>query len=475
MTLKPIEASLFDKLPEDIKLPLRQSGVVTVADPLLQLWNLPKETNLCVLIGGRAGMKTWNVSDFVAHQAAVNKKRCVVLRDEKSLIKTSILNEILNRFDAIPFHTDTDRLSTGLKDTKSGKDLVFTMGFRASDNTKKANMKGVSDIDIAIIEEAEDITDRDRFNTFVDSLRKEGCLVIVILNTPDIGHFILENYFDTIDAPIPDVPEQYKKDFEGYFQIIPKKNIPGFVAIQTGYKQNKWLPQHIIDRYEAYGNPESNTYNPHYYMTAIKGYASTGRKGQVLKKVQPISLRDYMALPFKEYYGQDFGTAAPAGFVGVKFDKNNCYCREINYLPMNVLEIGKLYCSMKLNAGDKIVADCADEKAIKKLKNGFTVQELSKEDLQNYPALLKGFFIVPCVKGPDSVRTSIDLADTLNLFAVSESLNLWEEIRMRIYAQDKNGNYTNEPEPGYDHLQDPWMYLIVDRYGKKKTGGSISV
>lgn len=75
MTLKPIEASLFDKLPEDIKLPLRQSGVVTVADPLLQLWNLPKETNLCVLIGGRAGMKTWNVSDFVAHQAAVNKKK----------------------------------------------------------------------------------------------------------------------------------------------------------------------------------------------------------------------------------------------------------------------------------------------------------------------------------------------------------------------------------------------------------------
>ncbi|MBP7398174.1 MAG: phage terminase large subunit [Chitinophagales bacterium] len=468
MTLKPLEASLFKKIPEELKLPMRQSGVVVVEDALIKLWTLPKDTNTVVLIGGRGGMKTWCASDFIAHQAAVNNKRCVVLRDEHSRIKDTILNEILDRYDAIPFKTDTEKLTTGIKDAKAGKDLVFTMGFRASDNKKKANMKGISDIDIAVVEEAEDITDPDKFNTFVDGLRKEGCLVIVILNTPDIGHFILKSYFDTIDAPIPEgVPEQFKKDFEGYYKIVPKKNIPGFVAIQTGYTDNPHLPKHVVDRYNSYKDPSSNLYNPHYYMTAIMGYASTGRKGQVLKKVQAIPLADYMALPFKEYYGQDFGTAAPAGFVGVKFDKNNCYCREINYLPMNVLSIAKLYCQLGLTASDKIVADCADEKAIKKLKSGFRIEELSEEDYKNYPGIVNGFHVVPCVKGSDSVRNGIDKMDTLNLFAVSESKNLWSEIYNRVYDQDKNGNYTNDPKPGNDHLQDPWMYVIQDRFSKK--------
>lgn len=471
MKLKPLESSLFEKLSPELQIQLRASGVVPVSDSLLKLWELPVDTNTAILIGGRGGMKTYGVSDFIAHQAAINRKRCVILRDEKSLIKASILNEILNRYDAIPFDTETERLHIGLKDRKTGNDLVFTMGFRASDNQKKANMKGISDIDIAVVEEAEDITDPDKFNTFVDSLRKKGCLVIVILNTPDVGHFILRTYFDTVEAPIPEgVPENCKKDFEGYFQIIPKKNIPGFACIQTSYRDNPYLPQHIISRYESYKDPNSSLYNPHYYMTAIMGYASTGRKGQVLKKVKPITLAEYMALPFREFYGQDFGTSSPAGMVGVKFDKNNCYCRQLNYLPMNTLDIGKYYCQLKLNIADKIIADSADKEARKKLKNGWKVDELDPEDLKNYPGLLAGFNIVPCMKGPDSVRAGLDLMDTMNLYAVSESMDLWDEIRTRIYAQDKNGNYTNDPEPGNDHLQDPWMYVVVDQRGKVRVG-----
>lgn len=135
---------------------------------------------------------------------------------------------------------------------------------------------------------------------------------------------------------------------------------------------------------------------------------------------------------------------------------------------MNTLDIGKLYCSLKLNNGDRVVADNADEKAWKKLKRGWTSNELQADVIAKYPALLSGFHVVPCVKGPDSVRMGVDLMDSMNLFAVSESLNLWEEIRLRIYAQDKYGNYTNEPEPGYDHLQDPWMYVVNDQRGKKK-------
>src|SRR5690348_4741109 len=141
MKLTALEDSLFSQQDEHVKTLLRQSGVVPVADPLIDLWNLPNGTNTVILIGGRGGMKTYGVSDFIAHQASVNKKRCVILRDEHSLIKESILSEILQRYDEIPFSTGTDKLTTGIKDRETGTELVFTKGFKASDNKKKANMK----------------------------------------------------------------------------------------------------------------------------------------------------------------------------------------------------------------------------------------------------------------------------------------------------------------------------------------------
>lgn len=443
-----------------------------VADPIYPLWNLPKDTHTVVLIGGRGGMKTYGVSEFIAYQASVNKKRCAILRDEKSKIKETILNDILLRFDDIPFRTDAERLSTGLKLKDKDESLVFTMGFKASDNSKTANMKGVSNIDIAVIEEAEDIRDVTKYNNFTDGLRKEGCLIIIILNTPDVGHWILKRYFDvTKPAKIPEgYPSQYHKEFDGYFEVTPKQT-PGIVCIKTGYEDNHFLIKQKVTEYNAYGDPNSPTFDLHHYLTAIKGYASTGRKGQVLKKVKPISLKEYMALPFKEFYGQDFGTASPAGMVGVKFDKNNCYCREINYTPMSTLDIGKFYCTLKLTHANKVIADSADKDACDKLASGFPARDLNREDLMLYPGLTKGFFVEKCVKGEGSIRAGIGIMDGLNLFAVTESTNLWEEIRNYVYEKDKNEDYTNDPIDNFNHLIDPWRYVCMDQRGKKEMFG----
>lgn len=426
-------------------------------------------TLLFVLGVDSGGGKTHEVSRFVAVEATVDKKRSVVLRDEKELIRESILNEVLLRFDSANrtgvLDSMFERLETGIKDRSNDNMLVFTKGFRASSNEKSANLKGVSDIDIAVIEELEDVRDENKFNTFADSIRKSGALIILILNVPDVGHWVIKRFFNTLPS-----------EYDGYYVLEPKK-IPGFECIQTSFEDNPYLPAHIVDRYRAYGDPESPSYNLHYYLTQIKGLASTGRKGQILRKVKPIKLADYLKLPFKEFYGQDFGTASPAGMVGVKFDKNNCYCRQLNYAPMNTLGIAKMYCGLKLSGGDRIIADNADEKAWRKLKKGYSKDELpvdyfTKDEKGNevckYPGLLSGFYVAPCVKGPDSVTYGLDLMDSINLFAVEESADLWEEIRNYVYAQDKYGNYTNDPIDDFNHLIDAWRYVVNDQRGKKK-------
>lgn len=417
------------------------------------LYNLPKDINFVICIGGRGGAKTYEVSKYAIVQATINKKRIVVLRDEKSLIKESILNEIWERYETANENNVLDQYyiknDYELKDKETGKVLIYTKGFRASNSSKKANLKGASDIDIAIIEEGEDIRDKEKFYTFIDSLRKSGCIIIMILNTPDIHHFIVKNYFNCIPT-----------EHDGYFDIVPKR-VKGFACIKTTYENNPFLPQHIIDRYESYGDKNSPLYDLHYYLTAIKGYAGTGRKGQIHKNVRPISLEEYMKLPFKEYYGQDFGTASPAGLIGVKIDRNNTYARELNYLPMSLKSIGINYCKLNFTDKDRIVVDTA-EPQWRKLQIGFRRDELSPEEIEKYPRLLKGFNVAPCRKG---IKTGLSLANSFNMYAVETSKNLWNEINNRVYEMDKSGNYTDEPEPGYDHLMDGWIYVLTDRAG----------
>lgn len=433
--------------------------VIKDAGPFKTLYNLPEDTNLIIAIGGRGGRKTYELSKYIVFRTAIKRSRAVLLRDEKALIKETILNDIWKCYDRAnsngAFEAIYSKNENELKEKATGNVLLYTKGFRASNNSKGANLKGASDIDIALIEEAEDIRDPEKYNTFVDSLRKQGCLIIILMNTPDIGHFLVKRYFT------PQHVMDEKGEPTGYFDLIPKQH-PGFVCIKTSYLDNPYLPANVVYNYEAYGNKNSITYDYHYYMTAIKGYASTGRKGQVFTKIKPIKLVDYMALRLKEVYGQDFGTARPAATVGVKLDGNKAYIRLINYKPMPVFELGKLYCRLNFNAQDKIVCDYAEPDTIDKLANGWS--DLDAKTYMEYPALGRGFYSIPCPS--KNIKARISLMTGMEIYCVEEHQELWEEVTNFVYDTDKNGNYTDEPASGWDHaLFDAAGYVLTEERG----------
>jgi phage terminase large subunit len=443
--------------------------------PFKLLYDRPPDVDLIVCIGGRGGKKTYEVSKFGAFSSTIKKKRVAVLRDEKETIRESILNEIFSRYDSANkyghFEPLYDKLETGIRDKQTGEMLVFTKGFRASSNEKRTNMKGISEVDIAIVEEAEDIRSFEKFSTFKDSVRTRERLIVVILNTPDLQHWIVKRYFNAAPITFADIPARIMRklgphiteaDLDGYYKLSPK-DVPGFRCIQTSYLDNQFLSEGVVRDYESYGDPTHPAYDLHYFLTAIMGFASSGRKGQILKKVKPISLADYIALPFREIYGQDFGTKAPAGLVGVKMDGNNLYARELNYLGLDALGLAKLYCRLGLGDNDLIIADSAEPLTIGKLRRGFPVGELSAEDIEKYPRLMKGFFIRGAVKGTGSVDYGLQLLTGMNLYFVTESVNLWNEVYNYVYAQNKEGEYTNDPEEGNDHLIDPIRYVRQSR------------
>jgi PBSX family phage terminase large subunit len=426
---------------------------IKVSEKFKKLYTLKPDTHTVILIGGRGSGKTYSVSQYIAYQTAINKRRTVIVRDEKALIKESILNEIWERYDSANKHghldTECIKNETELKDKKTGETLLYTKGFRASSNAKTAGLKGASNIQIAVIEEAEDIRDPQKYNTFVDSLRTEGCLIIIILNTPDLGFWLIKRYFNATQVT------------DGYYEITPK-DLPGIEVIQASYLDNKYLPPHIISNYEGYGQPGHYLYDPHYYYTAILGYASSGRKGQIFTKVKPITRANYLALQLNEIYGQDFGTAAPAALIGAKFDGNRAYVRLLNYKPLPALELGKLYCTLGFTPNDKIVCDYAEAITISKLANGW--DDLHMDDYIKYPQLASGFYAVPCTSKDISARLSLMLG--MEIYAVEEDVELWDEINNQVYEQNKYKEYTNDPAPGWDHaFFDAFGYVCVSERG----------
>jgi phage terminase large subunit len=442
--------------------------VIVRAHPKFQiLYNLPIDTNVVICIGGRGGAKTYEVSKWVAFESTIKQRRCVVLRDEKELIRESILNEVLTRYDTANkdgmLDYDYERLDVGIRQRKTREMVVFTKGFRASDSQKSANMKSISNVDIAVVEEAEDIRDVDKFNTFADSIRNQGSIIVIILNTPDINHWVIKRYFNL------ELVE------DGYWKIVPK-DLKGFVCIQTSFEDNPYLPDHIVANYNGYGDPSHHLFNKHYYLTAIKGYASSGRKGQILTKVGRIKLADYLNLPYKEVYAQDFGPASPAATLGGKWHGNKLYFRGLNYKGLNTLQIALKYIEWGFTAQDEIVADPADRNACNLLSDGFTNDDAPLNMLQQYPQLRQGFNVFRAPKGHDSISNDIDMLDSIELIAVEdgeEAENIWNEIRNWVYAQDKWGNYTNEAIDNWNHYMDCLRYLVQHRnrgdYGISRT------
>lgn len=419
-------------------------------------------------------MKTYEASKFLAFSATIKKKRCVVLRDEKELIRESILNEILLRYDtadengALSQHYQ--RLDSGIKDIKSSQMVVFTKGFRASANSKKANLKSISDIDIAAVEEMEDIRDENQFNVFHDGIRKEGALVLLILNTPDITHWVVSRWFTLERIDLSKIwPSE--RDDGGYYDIIPK-DIPGVIVIKTGFQDNPHLPSTIVERYKAYGNPGSHLFNKHYYLTAILGYASTGRMGQIFSGWKPITNDAFNAIEARSIFGQDFGSTSPAGLVECKIVNNRLYVRQHNYKGMTEKQIGMLYCELGLK-DEIIIADSAEPLTIGRLRNGWRKEELTdteRADLEahekagnpwRYAMLIRGWNIYPAIKPPGSIIAGIKKLMDMEVFVTQESTDLWTEYSSYVWATDKNKMPIDEPEDANNHLIDPLRYVCT--------------
>lgn len=89
-----------------------------------------------------------------------------------------------------------------------------------------------------------------------------------------------------------------------------------------------------------------------------------------------------------------------------------------------------------------VIADSAEPKSIAELK-------------------LLGMNIVGALKGPDSIRTGIQVIQGNNIAVTKRSVNIIREYRKYNWMTDRHGRVLNTPAPGFDHHMDGFRYAMM--------------
>lgn len=402
-----------------------------------------RKPGIVICMGGRGTGKSINVGGRLPLKHVLcDGERGVILRDEQVKIKQSIFNDIRSTY-----HILDDKLGgvlsqcfemqeKSLKCKFSNEDLIFQAGFKSSSNEKSANQKGFSNVRFAVLEEAEDFRDEEKFLNFRDSVTRFGCTIYILLNTPDINHWIIKRYFD-LEAI----------EHEGYYKPIPKRQAienEGVRFFINDYTSNPLLDAQTVRDYSAYGDPNSLYYNLDHYLNQILGYVTTGRKGLVYPKYNLIS--EFPDTIEEVRYGLDFGFSEPAALVKIGINGNNFYIQELLYKSgMTNQELAIKLRELGISEDELIVADLAEPKSI---------EEIYQE----------GFNIHPCVKGSDSVSYGIQKMNQYNINVVDSSTNLINELQSYTWQVDKNGVGINKPVDKNDHALSAARYALTFEY-----------
>jgi len=217
-------------------------------------------------------------------------------------------------------------------------------------------------------------------------------------------------------------------------ELVDKKN--DVKEIVSNYLCNPFLPQSYIDMLLSIKDP--------YY---IKVYVN-GDWG-VLENLIFDNWQEVDSLPSAEktVYGVDFGYADPTAVLECRFTDTGIYMQELLYESgMTNSDLIK-WMKDNINITTNIYCDSAEPQRIEEMWRA-------------------GINALEAIKGPDSIRKSIDTVKTQKLYVLSTSVNLIKELRSYKWAEDKNGNPKNRPAEGWDHLIAAMRYAVHTHLGR---------
>ena len=280
------------------------------------------------------------------------------------------------------------------------------------------------------LEEAYQVENKDKFDTLVESIR---------------GSVDDKNFFKQITVTFNPWSERHWLK-SAFFDEETRFN--DVFADTTTYRDNEWLDQQDIDRYEDLWRT-----NPRRAAVVANGDWGVA-EGLVFEN---YTVRDFDIMATIKRVGEttaglDFGfTHDPTTFPRLAVDLDNkelwIYAEHYEH-AMTTDDIFNMITEAEMQNA-LITADSAEQRLIAELK-------------------AKGINrITPSVKGAGSINAGIDFMKQFKIYIHPSCVKTIEEFDTYIYKQDKDGKWLNEPIDANNHIIDAIRYAL-ERYHIKK-------
>lgn len=133
-----------------------------------------------VFTGGRGSLKTGHVCRAVLCQMFKSKKRVAVFRETKISTEESLYVEFKELIDTEFANRGFSYTKNRIVHTVTGSELFF-MGLQDRNQNARENLKGLAQVDILIVDEAQMIS-RSVWEVLLKTIRKQGVVLIVVYN-----------------------------------------------------------------------------------------------------------------------------------------------------------------------------------------------------------------------------------------------------------------------------------------------------
>lgn len=225
---------------------------------------------------------------------------------------------------------------------------------------------------------------------------------------------------------------------------LANKRLAGDISsFISNFRNNKYLDPKIVEHIKTYKHTNPNKWRV--YGLGLMGVA----EGVIFDNIRRCA---EMPIADNYVYGLDFGfTNDPSALVQVCFYGGELWIDEVFYeYGMKNSAIIKRMQEEEIPKNATVVADCADPKSIDEIASA-------------------GFYVVPCVKGPDSVLYGISKMSEYRINITSRSKNLLAEIDTYTWKKDRRtGNYLNVPIDEKNHAIDATRYTLKQIFKPNK-------
>lgn len=391
-------------------------SAIKLLDKYQPLFYEDPETRYYLITGGRGSGKSWTLSMFLLNLTYTEGHVILFTRWTLTSAFISIIPEFIDKIELMNKEGDFEITQSEIINKVTGSKILFR-GIKTSQGTATANLKSIAGVTTWLLDEAEELVDEDIFDRIDLSVRAvdKPNRVLLVMNPATKEHWVYKRFFEDYGV---------NSGFTGV------KN--DCTYIHTTYLDNKEnLNPTVISRFEAMRDR-----NPAKYNHIVLGNWMDKAEGVIFENWK-IGNFD-TSLPFG--FGMDFGFSVdPTTLVKVAVDETNgiIYCEEcfadVGLTTNDIAKrIGK-YCQ----PNDMIVADSAEPRLINEVYN-------------------MGFNIIPCTKGPDSVRYGIKKMQDYQIVVTAESKTIIKELNNYIWSDRRS----DTPRDDFNHTIDAIRYAF---------------